>query len=99
EAQSHGHLNLARVHYASSALEKARQELIRARDCDPPAPWQTVAYFSGLVNLEHGNIHHASADFEKILEPKNCDPVRDFDFTKNYVVGNELAEAEFKRAE
>ncbi len=102
EAQSHGHLNLARVHLAYGGLdhlEKARQALTKARECQPPAPWWTVAWFNGLVNVQYVNLDEAVAQFEKILDPKNRDPERRFDFTTDWVVMNELGKTLFLRAQ
>ncbi len=98
-AHGHGHLNLARVHLAYGGverLEKARQSLAEARKCDPPAPWWTVAYFTAQVNLQNANLEEAIASFETILDPKNRDPKRKFDFTQDWVVINELGMAHFE---
>jgi tetratricopeptide (TPR) repeat protein len=102
EAHGHGHLNLARVHLAYGGdvrLEQARLALIEARKCDPPAPWQTVAWFNGVVNMQHVNFDEAIAAFEQILDPKNNDPRRKFDFSGDFVVRNELGKALFGRAQ
>src|SRR5207244_2495829 len=110
EARSHGHLNLARVHLAyggSDRLEQARQALIAAAKCDPPAPWWTVAWFSALVNMQHVRFDEAIADFERILRPVSAHPDhvraellrRKFDFARDYVVRNELGKALFFRAQ
>lgn len=101
-AHSHAYLNLARVHYAYGGLERleqARQSLIKARECTPPAPWWTVAWFNGLINVQNANLEQAIAQFKTILDPANRDPVRGFDFTKDYVVINELGKTYFLRAE
>jgi hypothetical protein len=100
EARSNGHLNMARVHLAyrgQERLNKARQSLIDAAKAG--APWWTVAWFNGVVNLQHTNFDEAIRDFEQILDPKNRDPQRGFDFSKDYVVRNELGKALFFRAQ
>jgi tetratricopeptide (TPR) repeat protein/NADH:ubiquinone oxidoreductase subunit 6 (subunit J) len=102
DAHAHGHLNLARVHLAyggQERLDKAREALIQARRCDPPAPWWTVAWFNGLVDIQNGNFEAAIKSFEQILDPSNRDPVRKLDFTLDYVVRNELGKTLFLRAQ
>jgi hypothetical protein len=97
EAQAHGWLNLARVHlaYGGSRLEDAREALLKARACKPPAPWWTVSWFSGLVNLQNARLDDAAEDFETILDPKNQDRKRKLDLTKDYIVINELGKTLF----
>jgi tetratricopeptide (TPR) repeat protein len=99
EAPAHGHLNLARVYLAQGRLDMARESLTRAGQCDPPAPWQTVAYFTGVLNLENTHFRKAISNFEQILDPQNRDPIRKFDFTKDYVVRDDLGKALFYRAQ
>ncbi len=99
-AHAHGNVNLARVHlaYGGQRTRLAAEVLTQARKCDPPAPWWTVAWFTGLVNLEDGNLDDAIKNFEQILDPKNRDPVRKLDFTKDYVVRKELGKTLYLRA-
>jgi len=102
EARAHGHLNLARVHLAyggDDRLEMAREALAKAKASEPPAPWQTVAFFSGRTNLLLRNIPEAIANFQQLLDPANRDPVRKFDFTKDYVAINELGKTFFVAAQ
>jgi tetratricopeptide (TPR) repeat protein len=102
DAHAHGHVNLARVHLAYGGqhrLDLAREALIQARQCDPPAPWWSVAWFTGQVNVQNGNFDAAIKDFEQILDPTHRDPVRGLDFTKDYVVRNELGKTLFLRAQ
>lgn len=99
-AHGHGHLNLARVHWAyggQKRLDLARQALIQSRKVEPPAPWQTVAWFTGLVNLQNGNLDEAIGNFKQILDPGNRDLQRKHDFTGDFVVRNELGKALFLR--
>lgn len=102
EATAHGHLNLARVHLAyggADRLEMARQALEKARAAQPPAPWQTVAWFNGLVNVQNARFDEAIVHFEQIVDPKNRDRKRRFDFTKDFVVINELGKTLFWRSQ
>src|SRR5207302_11014207 len=73
--------------------------LTKARQCDPPAPWWTVAWFNGLVNMENVNFEEAIEHFEQILDPKNRDSIRKLDFSKDWVVINELGKALFTLAQ
>lgn len=95
---SHGFLNLARVFYAQGLLDQAREALVKAQKSDPPAPWWTVAWFTGLVNAQNGRLDEAIANFEQILDPKNQLHDRKFDFGLDYVVINELARTLFDRS-
>src|SRR5439155_490164 len=58
-----------------------------------------VAGFTGLVNAQNGYLDEAIANFEQILDPQNQPRNRKFDFTRDYVVSNELAATLFKRAQ
>jgi tetratricopeptide (TPR) repeat protein len=99
DAQGHAYLNLARVAFDEGRLDDAVAALNQARATDPPAPWWTVAWFIGLVNAQNGHLDEAIANFEQILDPKNQPVARKFDFTKDYVVINELGNTLFKRAQ
>jgi hypothetical protein len=101
EAHSHGWLNLARVHLAyggQERLDKAREALTLARQADPPAPWWTVSWFNGLLNMQNVHFEEAITDFETILKPANQPTQRRLDFTKDFLVINELGKALFWRA-
>jgi tetratricopeptide (TPR) repeat protein len=99
DAHGHGYLNLARVLVDEGQLNEAVEALNRAQKTDPPAPWWTVAWFNGLVNAQNGYLDEAIADFEKILDPANQPRERKFDFTKDYVVINELGATLYKKAQ
>src|SRR5262249_50374514 len=47
---------------------------------------------------QNGNLDEAVAHFTKILDPKNGDPERGFDFTQDYLVINELGKTLFQRS-
>jgi tetratricopeptide (TPR) repeat protein len=97
-AHYHGYLNLARVYYSQGLLDEARDALIKAQKADPPAPWWTVAWFTGLINAQNGRLDQAIANYEQILDPKNQPSDRKFDFSLDYVVINELARTLFDRS-
>ncbi len=102
QARSQGYLNLARVHLAYGGpdrLERARQALEKARDGDAPAPWQTVAWLSGLVNLQNVNLPEAVHNFEQVLDSSRRNPDKGLDFTQDYVVINDLGKALFTSAQ
>ncbi|MHB1423740.1 MAG: multiheme c-type cytochrome [Gemmataceae bacterium] len=102
EAASHAYLNLARVYEAqgSNLLPEAVKALEKARAAG--APWWTVAYFNGRVNLDNstdrGSVETAIANFRAIVDPDKQPRERGFDFTKDYRVINELGRALFERA-
>ena len=97
-AHAHGYLNLARVYYSQGLLEEARQALMKAQKADPPAPWWTVAWFTGLVNAQNGRLDQAIVNYEQILDPKHQPRDRKFDFSLDYVVINELGRTLFDRS-
>jgi hypothetical protein len=92
-ARPHGLLNLARVAFETSDLNGCADLLNQAKNCDPPAPFWTVAFFSARVNIENGQIEQAIDDLEKLLNPKAQPKERNFDFRRDYVLLNVLAEA------
>ena len=97
DATANGHLNRARVAFEEGRLEEAVTALNQAGEAG--APWWTVAWLTGRVNVQNGHLDEAIANFEKILDPKNQLRDRKFDFTKDYVVINDLAGALFRRAQ
>jgi tetratricopeptide (TPR) repeat protein/uncharacterized membrane protein len=94
------YLNLARVYEKEGHLDEAARMLDKAHKAG--APWWTVAYFNGRVNLDNATdrrgIETAIANFRAILDPEKQPRQRDFDFTKDYVVINALGRALFERA-
>jgi hypothetical protein len=96
-AQASGWLNLARVYQADARLSEAEEALRQARDRD--APWWTVAWFSGLVNAENYHFEEAVRDFEEILDPAKQPRDRRLDFTKDFVVIDELGKTLYQLAQ
>ncbi|HXT49454.1 MAG TPA: tetratricopeptide repeat protein, partial [Thermoanaerobaculia bacterium] len=95
-----GPLNLARVYLAQGTVEdKAVAALQRAAKFDPkPAPW-TLAWLTGLVDKQNGNLDQAIAAFSSIVAASGPDlRERGFDFSKDYNLLNELGESLFERA-
>jgi tetratricopeptide (TPR) repeat protein len=103
EADGTAHLNLARVYEKEGRLPEAVKALAEADRAQPRAPWWTVAWFRGLVNLENATdragFDAAIDNFKRILDPDNQPTERGFDFTKDYVVLNALARALYDRAQ
>jgi len=103
DAVPHGHVNLARVYLEEGRLEEAAKALDAAGKCDPPAPWWTLAWFTAQVNSETAtrkeHVDDAIADLERIVDPDSQPRDRGFNFTKDYVVWNRLANRLFKRAQ
>jgi tetratricopeptide (TPR) repeat protein len=101
DAVGHAHLNLARIYTDEGRLDEAATELDAAGKCDPPAPPWTRAWFTIQVNSQNADRrqdHDAViAELEALLEPAAQPLDRKFDFTKDYVVWNLLANRLYKR--
>jgi tetratricopeptide (TPR) repeat protein len=95
-AHAHGLLNLARVYQTEGRLAEATDFLNKAQKADPPAPWWTVAWFTGLVNAQNDHLEEAVANFRQILDPDVQPRQRKFDFRRDYVVINELGKTLFE---
>ena len=95
-----GPLNLARVYLEEGRVaEDAPSALRRARDFDPPAYEWVVLWLSGLVNQQNANLDDAIDHFEQILAGGfEQAQGRGFDFTRDYVLWNELGATVFERA-
>lgn len=89
-----GPLNLARVLLADSRLDEAVDALNRAGKFDQPAaPRWTIAWFSGLTNQRQGHLDLAIENFRSALYDQTAERrKRKFDFTRDYVVHNELGQ-------
>jgi hypothetical protein len=99
DARANGLLNLVRVNFAEGRLREAVRLLNQINEEKLPAPWWTVAWFTGLVDAQNGLLDEAAAEFEKILNPDNRDPERKFDLTRDFIVVNELGNVRFKQAQ
>ena len=94
-----GPLNRARVYLKEGRLADALTALQTAAACDPPPRRWTVAWLNGLLNKENGFLDQAIAEFRSILEDRYPElDERRFDFSKDYVVINELGQTYFERA-
>ncbi len=93
-----GPLNLARVYQSEGRLDDAVAALSRAAAFDSPAapPW-TMSWLSGVINAQQGHLETAIESFQAVLATKV--PDRGFDFSRDYVVNNELGEVQFQRAQ
>ncbi|HJT79386.1 MAG TPA: multiheme c-type cytochrome, partial [Gemmataceae bacterium] len=96
-AHANARLNLARVFVADARYAEAEKALHDARELG--APWWTVAWFSGLVNLQNYHFEEAAADFREILDPAKQPRDRKLDFTRDYVVIDRLGETLFNLAQ
>lgn len=95
-----GPLNLSRVYLREGRLEEAVQALQRAADNDPPAyPW-SVAWFTAQVNAANGYLDEAIAGYRTLVETRFAlAREREFDFSQDYRLLNELARTLFERAQ
>jgi tetratricopeptide (TPR) repeat protein len=100
EGAAQGHLNQARVFVQEGRFAEAAAALNAATKAG--APWWTVAWLSGQVGFDNKDLDEAIHRFEMILDPKGQmrdDLVkRQFDFSKDYRIINELAGVLFERS-
>jgi tetratricopeptide (TPR) repeat protein len=87
-----GPLNLARVYEQEGRLDEATDALNRAaKFTDPPAPPWTIAYFAGRVDRQQGFLDKAIENYRSALYDDNAERrKRNFDFTRDYFVHDEL---------
>jgi tetratricopeptide (TPR) repeat protein len=94
-----GPVNLARVYLKEGRLGEALAALQRAANSDPPASRWTLAWFNGLLNKQNGFLDKAIAEFSSVLEDRYPElERRQFDFSRDVVVINELGQTLFERA-
>jgi tetratricopeptide (TPR) repeat protein len=94
-----GPLNTARVYLKEGRLEEAVTALQEAAAFDPPAPSWSVAWFTGLVNKQNGFLDQAIEDFTSIVTMDTEETrLREFDFSQDYRLLNELGQTIFERA-
>ena len=84
-----GPLNLARVQIAEGDLDSATESLRRAARMNPPPPPWVHGWLSGVVNRQQGNLQQAADSLRSVLDTRVLD--REFDFSGDYEVRNELA--------
>jgi len=95
-----GPLNLARVYFREGRLDKAVNAIKRASAFDTPAPpaW-TIAWLSGRINRQQGNLQAAESNFRSALYDQTSEmQKRGFDFSLDYVVINQYGEVLFDLA-
>ena len=91
-----GWVNLARVYEREGRIPEALEALEKAASHkEPAAPW-TINWLTGRINARNGLLDEAIANFESVVETRI--PERKFDFSLDYVVLNELAQACYGRA-
>ena len=90
-------MNLARVLIREGRLFEARDALVKAAS-GGAYPW-SVTWFSGLVDLQNGEIDAAIDAFTALKETRFAEARRrGFDFSFDYRLLNKLAQALFERA-
>ena len=91
-----GWVNLARVYQREGRIPEALEALEKAAaHKEPAAPW-TINWLTGQINARNGLLDEAIANFEAVLATKV--PERKFDFSLDFFVINELAQALYARA-
>lgn len=105
EALPHGYVNLARTYIEEGTPERLRQAaemLTLAKQCNPPAPWWTLAWFGAVVNLDNAadvkDIDDAIANLTRLIDPKHQPSERKFNFARDYRILNQLGRTYFKRS-
>ena len=94
-----GPVNSARVFFKEGRVDDAARALQRAASFNPPAPRWTVAWFTGLVHAQNGELDEAIQNYRSILEDRYPElDERGFDFSKDYVVINELGQTYYLRS-
>jgi tetratricopeptide (TPR) repeat protein len=94
-----GPVNQARVFFKEGRLDDTVHALQRAAEADPPAPRWLVAWFTGLVNKQNGFLDEAIADLRSVVEDRSREMIdRGLDFSRDYVVLNELGQTLYERA-
>lgn len=100
-AHAHAHLNLARVYIEEGRLDEAASRLLASGECDPPAPAWSRAWFGSIVSsglaTRKEHLDTVIRDLRELLNPDNQPKERNFDFTKDYVVWNALANRLYAR--
>jgi tetratricopeptide (TPR) repeat protein len=96
-----GPVNLARVYLREGRIDEAVHAIQRAaKVTEPAAPEWTMAWFSGLVNREQGNLIEAETNFRRIVDQTTEErKSRGFDFSRDIEVLNTLGRTLFDRAE
>ncbi|WP_231746566.1 multiheme c-type cytochrome [Maioricimonas rarisocia] len=95
-----GPLNQARVFFVEGRLDDAVDAIKRAVDYDDPAPppW-TVNWLSGAVNRQQGRLDEAEENLRAVVDGRTAEQIsRGFDFSRDYVVLNELGGVLFDKA-
>ena len=94
-----GPINLARVYFKEGRVDDAAQALQRAAAFDPQPPRWSMAWFTGQVHAQRGELDQAITNYRSILEDQYQElEDRDFDFSKDYVVINELGQTDYLRS-
>ena len=96
-----GPVNLARVYLREGRIDEAVDAVQRAAKLtEPAAPEWTMAWFSGLVNREQGNLVEAETSFRRIVDQTTEErKARGFDFSRDIEVLNTLGRTLFDRGE
>ncbi|HAB19792.1 MAG TPA: multiheme c-type cytochrome [Verrucomicrobiota bacterium] len=97
-----GPMNLARVYFKEGRLHDAVAALQRANDTNrfkPAGNRWTIAWLNGLVNKQNGYLDQAIKDLTSVLEDRYPElDQRQFDFSRDYEVINELGQTLYERA-
>ena len=91
---------MARAYFEEGLLDEATAAIVRAAEfTDPPAPRWTIAWLSGVINLQQGRLTEAEKNFRSVLEDQTSErTTRGFDFSMDYEVINLLGQTLYEQA-
>ncbi len=93
-----GSLALARLQFKEGRLDEAAESLAASAAADPPAPW-TIAFYSALIDRQNGRPESALVNLRRLSTTAfEGAAARDFDFSRDVRVWNELAESALEAA-
>jgi tetratricopeptide (TPR) repeat protein len=97
--RTEGSLNLARVYLKDARLQEARILLNNLRGNDQlQTPW-TLDWLDGMASKQLGDLDAAAAMFERLVQTDYAEArARDFDFSLDYRLLNELGQTRFEQA-
>jgi tetratricopeptide (TPR) repeat protein len=97
--RAEGLLNLGRVYLREGRLDEAAEALKQAGEHEPPAYAWSLLWFGGLVNKQNGFLDDAIEDFKQLVNLDTDETrKRNFDFSKDYRLLNELGQTLYERA-
>jgi tetratricopeptide (TPR) repeat protein len=95
--RSDGALNQARASFEEGDLDDATAAVQRSMKMEPPPPAWTTSWLAGIIDRQQGNLQQSVESLRGVLKTKV--PERRFDFSRDYMIRNELGLALIDLAE